>query len=147
MKRVTLVIWMAVLVVSAVALFHVKYKVQYLKRELAEVHRQLAADQDAMHVLQAEWSYLNQPERLKTLSEKYLKLKPIEVAQIRELDYQEMMNVARADNNFPVRLSEIKGYKEKVAISSSPFYVEETASAMPIFPIRKPQDIPLKVRE
>lgn len=147
MKRITLLVWMLILGVSASALFYVKYSVQNLKRDLAETQRQLLADKEAMHVLEAEWSYLNQPDRLKTLAEKYLKLQPIEVAQIRQLDYSAVMTIAKNDEISPVRLSEIKGYKEQVALSSSPFYVEETASAMPIFPTPKPHDVPVQVKQ
>jgi hypothetical protein len=45
------------------------------------VQKQIAATQDEIHVLNAEWSFLNQPNRLADLSRKYLNLQPIGTAQ------------------------------------------------------------------
>lgn len=63
-------------------MFQVKYKVYNLKRDLKTIDRQLVADKDAIRVLKAEWSYLNKPERIEKLAERYLKLGNIQVAQI-----------------------------------------------------------------
>ncbi len=76
---------LGLLVVAGVAgglLFHVSYGARALKDELTSLKQQIAADTDEMHVLRAEWSYLNQPARLEELSRRYLGLAPISGAQV-----------------------------------------------------------------
>lgn len=77
-----------IVLLSAVisGLFYVKYKVQNLSKDFRELTTQLEQEKEAIRVLKAEWSYLNQPERLSDLSRKYLGLDKIELAQIRKLD-------------------------------------------------------------
>jgi cell division protein FtsL len=74
----------ALLALSIFALFQVKYKVQNLRRDLVEIERQITADKQSIHVLEAEWAYLNRPERLKRLSDQYLDLRYVTVAQVKE---------------------------------------------------------------
>ncbi len=74
----------ALLALSIFALFQVKYKVQNLRRDLAEIERQVTSDKQSIHVLQAEWAYLNRPERLKRLADQYLDLRYVSVAQVKE---------------------------------------------------------------
>ncbi len=64
------------------ALFHVSYEVRALKDELASLDRQIVADRDDVHVLRAEWSYLNQPARLEELSRRHLGLAAVTADQI-----------------------------------------------------------------
>ncbi|MBL0318276.1 MAG: hypothetical protein IPP74_03080 [Alphaproteobacteria bacterium] len=65
-----------------VALFQVKYIVRDLRRELVTVQQQMAKEQQSIHVLRAEWGYLNQPERLQALNDKYLHLQTIHSPQV-----------------------------------------------------------------
>jgi len=74
-----------ILGVIAFTLFEVEYRVDSLRAEFNEVNRELVADREAIHVLRAEWSYLNQPERLKKLSQKYLALETAHPRQIRDI--------------------------------------------------------------
>jgi cell division protein FtsL len=55
-----------------VGLFAIKHNVQNLNRDLSEINRELSANQSSIHVLNAEWAYLNEPARIKKLSDKYL---------------------------------------------------------------------------
>ena len=64
------------------ALFHVSYEVRALKDELAALDTQILADRDNVHVLRAEWSYLNQPARLEELSRRHLGLAAVTADQI-----------------------------------------------------------------
>ncbi len=66
----------------AVALFQLKHKVNEQERELARVHSKIYTTEEAIHILQAEWSYLNEPGRLQMLAEKHLKLSPSEPVQL-----------------------------------------------------------------
>lgn len=80
--RPSLILALALISVTIFAVFQVKYKVRDLTRELKEVERQLAIEKEVRHVLRAEWAYLTRPDRIKRLSERYLKLKEVSVAQL-----------------------------------------------------------------
>jgi len=73
--------WVLVAFVGA-SLFMLTYEVQDLQAELAEVRQRIEHDRERVQVLEAEWSYLNQPKRLRALAEAELGLVPIMPAQI-----------------------------------------------------------------
>ena len=66
---------------TGLALFVVKYQVQDLEDTLTEINREIASNQQAVHVLKAEWSHLNEPNRLRMLAARHLDLGPLESAQ------------------------------------------------------------------
>ena len=70
------VTWMFVVTCAALAVFYVSQTVEGLERELALQQRTILQQQEAIHVLEAEWSYLNRPERISLLAERYLALSP-----------------------------------------------------------------------
>jgi len=67
-------------------LYHLKHEVMVLDQDLARINRAILDDQEATHVLQAEWTYLNEPQRLEALSQRYLELAPLAAAQVITLD-------------------------------------------------------------
>ncbi len=69
-------------VVSGGVLFGVAFEVSALEERLFVLNQEITEDRDAIHVLRAEWSYLNQPERLEGLSQRYLDLQPLESSQL-----------------------------------------------------------------
>lgn len=82
MPRLPTLVWGACILAASLGLYAVKYRVQTLQKEIAEVTRKLDAERESLHVVSAEWAYLNRPERLQALSEKYLKLKPMRGEQL-----------------------------------------------------------------
>ena len=66
-------------------LFQVKFEVQALEKQLKGLNAQIYANQQAVHVLKAEWSYLNDPDRLAELNERYLALMPVDAKQLARL--------------------------------------------------------------
>lgn len=62
--------------------FVVKVQVQDLEDQLAEFNRTITEDRQAVHVLKAEWSHLNEPARLRVLAERYLGMRAIETRQV-----------------------------------------------------------------
>ncbi len=82
MIRLSYVIGLILFSFSVFGLFQIKFKVQSLHIEVAEIKKQLEHEKNSIHVLKAEWAYLNQPERLQKLSEKYLNLKELQHDQI-----------------------------------------------------------------
>ncbi|RDD61284.1 cell division protein FtsL [Ferruginivarius sediminum] len=105
MIRVSLVIWLIVAAAVAVGLYQVKYEVQRLEEELGVVQSNIQENREALHVLEAEWSYLNRPARLSRLAKEHLDLQPLQpkqVAHVQQLPPRitEPEN-ARADGEWP----------------------------------------------
>ena len=82
MKPSSTIVWIAVVGVMASGLFQLKYAVQAREDELAQLNRDLIASEQAVHVLRAEWSYLNRPARLAGLAARYLELVPLAPEQV-----------------------------------------------------------------
>jgi cell division protein FtsL len=76
------VITVILFALSVFGLFQIKFSVQALHAEVAELKKQLEHEQNSIHILKAEWAYLNQPERLQKLAEKYLNLRELQHDQI-----------------------------------------------------------------
>jgi hypothetical protein len=85
MIRLSTLIWLALATAAGIGLFQVKYKVQALEGDLGQINRQILRDQDAIHVLAAEWSFLNEPGRLGDLARRHLELAPFTAAQLAHL--------------------------------------------------------------
>ena len=69
-------------VALAVVLLTVTHRVQGLEEELGSVRSEVAAERKKMHVLQAEFSFLAEPERVRRLAGAHLGLVPIEPDQL-----------------------------------------------------------------
>jgi hypothetical protein len=65
-----------------VMLLTVTHQVQGLEEELGGLHRDVATERQKMHVLQAEFSLLVEPERLRRLAGAHLGLVPVEPVQL-----------------------------------------------------------------
>jgi hypothetical protein len=79
-NRATLV-WMVLAISAGIGLFVLKYDVKSMEEELVRVNQQTLRNLEAVHVLKAEWSYLNQPARLEDLGRRLLSLEPIDAEQ------------------------------------------------------------------
>jgi len=86
MSRIAVLVWLAAIMVAALGLFHVKYEVQRLEEELGLEQQSILERQEAIHILKAEWSYLNQPARLSDLAKRHLGLAPMVGTQVVRLD-------------------------------------------------------------
>lgn len=64
------------------ALFQVKHEVLDVERQLKIALRDITHEEDSLHVLNAEWSYLNEPGRLQALADKYLDVAPVASEQM-----------------------------------------------------------------
>ena len=85
MRKMTLVA-IALIGTLVTGLYYLKQEVQGVERRLAAVKLEIARDRQAIHVLRAEWTYLNRPSRLARLSARHLKLKRVTPEQIRAFD-------------------------------------------------------------
>jgi hypothetical protein len=87
MKRFILPGWLVLVTAAAYAMFHVGFEVERLESRLAALEAKSAEERETLHVLRAEWSYLNRSARLARLSEELLPhLRPPAAAQMRSLD-------------------------------------------------------------
>jgi len=82
MTRLGAVFWLVLVLAAGFTTFKVKYAVQDIEDELNRVRRQTIAEQQEIRVLTAEWTYLNQPERLAELNRRFLGLGAITARQL-----------------------------------------------------------------
>lgn len=74
MIRRTTSIWVLLALAAGVWMFVVKHEVQSLEDDLQRLQRHIVEEQETIHVLSAEWSYLNSPERLDELGRRLIGL-------------------------------------------------------------------------
>lgn len=87
MKGIALVVWLGLAGMACIALFDITFRVEALQEELNALNKQILAEQRAVHVLQAEWSYLSRPERVEALSRRLLpQLQPPTAQQVGDLE-------------------------------------------------------------
>lgn len=58
-------------------IYQIKHRVLDLEKNIQSVNREIINTNESIHILKAEWGYLNQPRRLQSLNNKYLQLRSI----------------------------------------------------------------------
>ncbi|MGQ9365402.1 cell division protein FtsL [Azospirillum sp. ST 5-10] len=81
MKYKTALFWLGLAAVAGGVLFETSYDVQELEEQLASLNRKIVQEQEAIQVLKAEWSFLNDPSRLESLARAHLNLGPTDARQ------------------------------------------------------------------
>ncbi|WP_051341007.1 cell division protein FtsL [Azospirillum halopraeferens] len=81
MKYKTALFWLGLAAVAGGVLFQTSYEAQALEERLAALNRRIVQEQEAIQVLKAEWSFLNDPVRLETLARTHLNLGPTDARQ------------------------------------------------------------------
>jgi hypothetical protein len=82
MIRPATILWAALAAIVGTGLFMLKYEVQAQEQRLAGLRKDIVETQVSIHVLKAEWSYLNDPSRLREQAERYLGFHSIRPEQI-----------------------------------------------------------------
>jgi cell division protein FtsL len=98
------VFWSVLAALVGFGLFHVKYQVQALEDRLAQLNRSIVHEQEQIHVLHAEWTYLDRPERIEELSKKFLDLappKPDQIGSIAQLPMRPAEESSPSDPSVP----------------------------------------------
>ncbi len=117
MRKATL-FWLGMATVCGTLLFHTSQEVTDGRSALRRMERDVLREEESLRVLQAEWSYLNQPERLEKLAREHLNLVPLNGRQfIRVSDLNERIDesaLAAAQEN------EIAEETPAVAVTSAP---------------------------
>jgi cell division protein FtsL len=70
------------LVASAVYAYTIKYETILYAEQILKVKHQIAAEQDGIDRLRAEWALLTRPERIQVLADKNLALHQLSLDQI-----------------------------------------------------------------
>jgi hypothetical protein len=73
---------MLVVATAGYGMFQIKFEVQALEGQLTALNADIRDREEAIRVLRAEWSYLNEPDRLATLAARYLELAPAGANQL-----------------------------------------------------------------
>ena len=81
-----LLFWSLAAIGTAIGLFSVKYRVQDLEEKIDRTNLKIVESQQATHILQIEWNYLNEAERIGRLAQKNLKLEQANIKQVVRLD-------------------------------------------------------------
>lgn len=72
--------------VSGFVLYSLEHATRGIEREIAGIHRAIAAERESIKLLNAEWSSLTRPDRLQRLAEQHLKLQTLRAQQIVKLE-------------------------------------------------------------
>ena len=83
--RITALVYMACFASLAMGVYLIKYSVQNIQRDVVIARDSLSHEQESLHLLKAEWAYLNRPERLRQLAERHLDLVPLDSKKIEEI--------------------------------------------------------------
>ncbi|NKB20195.1 MAG: hypothetical protein GKS01_06580 [Alphaproteobacteria bacterium] len=86
MIKAATLFWMFLATAAGIGLFVLKYEVKSMEGQLATIHSKTLENLEAVHVLKAEWSYLNQPARLEDLGRRLLSLKPVKASQTVDIE-------------------------------------------------------------
>jgi hypothetical protein len=78
-------LWLFLAALSGGVLYHTSQQVTDGRQKLATINDDLRKEDETIRVLQAEWGYLNQPDRLEKLSKQYLDLAPLKGKQFAKL--------------------------------------------------------------
>ncbi|MQX36732.1 cell division protein FtsL [Roseospira navarrensis] len=111
--RGTAALWGVLAVAAATGLFLLKYEVIALEGKLERVTEDIEADRRAIHVLRAEWSYLNEPDALDRLVGRHLDLVPVGPERMTVLD--------------------------AIPLRPRPPAVDQAGAALPFDPVRPPR--------
>ncbi len=84
MRRMT-ILWLFLAALTGGILYHTSQQVTDGRQRLAVINDDIRKEDETIRVLQAEWSYLNQPDRLERLSKQYLDLAPLKGKQFAKL--------------------------------------------------------------
>ncbi len=84
--RQTTILTILLAAIMSVALFYLNFEVTALEDELDGLNKKIISDREAIHVLKAEWSHLNDVNRLRDLAKRYLEMQPTAPFQVKQAE-------------------------------------------------------------
>jgi len=85
MIRLLHIIAISLLIASAGYAYSVKYDTLFYVEQVAKLKTKVQRERDAIAVLQAEWQYLDRPDRLQAAADQHLDLQPLKIQQLARL--------------------------------------------------------------
>jgi hypothetical protein len=79
------IIAISALVASAGYAYSIKYETLFYVEQVAKLKSKVQRERDAIAVLQAEWQYLDRPDRLQVAADQHLDLQPLKIQQLARL--------------------------------------------------------------
>lgn len=73
------------LIASAGYAYSIKYDTLYYAEQVAKLKSKVQREREAIAVLQAEWQYLDRPDRLQAAVDQHLDLQPLKIQQLARL--------------------------------------------------------------
>ena len=95
--RKSTIIWLGLSFAAGAFLFHTTQQVTDGRERLSKIEKNIRNEEETLRVLQAEWSYLNQAERLEKLARQHLSLDSMKGKQfirLQDLDQMERSPIA-----------------------------------------------------
>jgi hypothetical protein len=80
--RIRSLIILICIFLSGGVLLHTSQKVELSENRLEELKQNIAQEEESIKILRTEWAFLNNPERLEVLAQKYLDVKTPEPTQM-----------------------------------------------------------------
>jgi cell division protein FtsL len=81
MRNWVLLTAIVALIVTGSSVFVIAQRMHHTQTELASLRRETQKERESLRVLQAEWTYLNNPARLERLATSLFALKPVDGKQ------------------------------------------------------------------
>lgn len=138
--RLSTILVLMMVIVSGSALFWVSQKVQQLERQQKSFTAQIAEEKEGIRVLTAEWDYLNRPERLELLAQRYLGMQVVTPDQIIEqanyIPLKSEIDQARQDQSIPISAKLNAGRAASAALAASKSRSKKPAGAVKIYDIQ-----------
>jgi len=72
MKGAATMAWISLVAVAGFGLFNITFQAERLESELTTLNKDILKEQKAVHVLRAEWGFLNRPDRIEALVRRLL---------------------------------------------------------------------------
>ncbi|HIJ38210.1 MAG TPA: hypothetical protein HPP80_04860 [Rhodospirillaceae bacterium] len=145
MMRGSTLLWAGMAASIATGLFLLKYEVQSEESRLRGLRKDILQAEQSIHVLKAEWSYLNDPLRLKDQAEHHLGMHPLKPSQIASIDQLPMAPTPGEIN--PGNPAEL--LSQAPAIGPSPVSTSTPATTTPprpsnkaLQPVKQPPSLP-----
>lgn len=76
MIRTPILVWCALAILASAMLYNTSYRVRDLQNDLDHITADIQREQEKLHVLKAEWSFLTSPDRIARLSKMHLDTTP-----------------------------------------------------------------------
>jgi hypothetical protein len=85
MSKLLHIVAISSLIASAGYAYSIKYDTLYYSEQVAKLKSKVQREREAIAVLQAEWQYLDRPDRLQAAADQHLDLQAMKIQQLARL--------------------------------------------------------------